>query len=253
MYSSFDAFEYVEYLWRRWRVVALASGAALILALGISLLLPKRYTATASIVIEPPGSNDVRTATAVSPIYLESLKTYERFAASDSLFARAAAKFQLQQSGSQPIESLKRNVLKVSKIRDTKILEISATLRDPKVAQSLAQYLAEETAALSRSESLAADRETVEEAQKREADAQLRLARAQQAWNAASAGAPVEALQGEIDANIELQGKLREQLVQAQADAAEYQQQQAQSGAPFAREQLQAARARATLLEKHLQ
>ena len=75
MYESFDAFEYLEYLRRKWYVLAIACGTALVLALTVSLLLPKRYTASASVVIEPPGGNDVRTGTAVSAVYLESLKT----------------------------------------------------------------------------------------------------------------------------------------------------------------------------------
>src|SRR6202035_566593 len=109
MYQTFDAFEYVDYLRGRWRVMAAACGVALFLSLGVSLLLPKRYTATASIVIEPPGGNDVRLSTAVSPVYLESLKTYERFATSDTLFARAAERFHLLEPGTgQSIESVKR-------------------------------------------------------------------------------------------------------------------------------------------------
>ena len=52
MYQSFDAFEYVDYLRHRWRVIAAACGIALLLSAGVSLLLPKRYTATASIVID---------------------------------------------------------------------------------------------------------------------------------------------------------------------------------------------------------
>src|ERR1700691_3299127 len=141
MYQSFDAFEYVDYLRRRWRVVAVACAVAVLLAFPLSLLMPKRYTATASIVIEPPGITDARTAIVISPMYLESLKTYERFADSDSLFARAADKFHLQETGvaSRPIESLKRGVLKVSKLRDMKIMEISVTLPAPKLAQSVAQ------------------------------------------------------------------------------------------------------------------
>src|SRR5258708_11365300 len=110
------------------------------------LFPPKRYTATASIVIEPPGGADARSATVLSPVYLESLKTYEHFAASDSLFVGAAEHFHLvSPAGSQAIESLKRGILKVSKIRDTKILEISATMQDPNLAQRLAQYVAGET------------------------------------------------------------------------------------------------------------
>ena len=99
MYPSFDAFEYLESLRRRWRVVAVACAAALLLSLGISLLLPKRYAATASIVIEPPGGNDERLSTAVSPMYLESLKTYELFAGGDSLFQRAVGRFHLPEPG----------------------------------------------------------------------------------------------------------------------------------------------------------
>src|SRR5580704_1623347 len=164
MYPSFDAFEYVEYLRRRWRVLAGASIAALLLSLGISLLVPKRYTATASIVIEPPGGNDVRLSTAVSPMYLESLKTYERFAGSDTLFARAVDRFHLLDPGtSQSIEALKRRVLKVNKLKDTKILEIGATLGDPKLAQGVAQYIAEQTVSTNRQESLASDREVVDQ------------------------------------------------------------------------------------------
>src|ERR1700736_4161365 len=116
MYPSFDAFEYVEYLRRRWRILAGASIAALLLSIGISLLLPKRYTATASIVIEPPGANDARLSTAVSPMYLESLKTYELFASGDSLFRRAVERFHLLDAGgSQSVEGLKRQLLKVTK------------------------------------------------------------------------------------------------------------------------------------------
>jgi uncharacterized protein involved in exopolysaccharide biosynthesis len=252
MYQSFDAFEYVDYLRRRWRVAAAACGVALILSLPLSLLLPKRYTATASIIIEPPGNADGRTAIVISPVYLESLKTYERFADSDSLFARAAEKFHLQEGGNpRPIESLKRGVLKVSKLRDTKIMEIGVTLSDPKLAQSMAQYLAEQTVALSHGENLDADRESIDEAEKQAAASARRLKDAQQAWAVLSVREPVESLQGELDASVEQQGKLRQKLVDTQADIAEYQ--EGKTDSQFAREQLQASRARAAVLEKQLQ
>src|SRR5262245_53768270 len=145
MYDTFDRFEYVDYLRRRWRVVAVACSVAFALSLAVSLALPKRYTATASLVIQPPTGNDTRATTSVSPVYLESLKTYERFAASDSLFARAVERFHLHAGGLFPsIESLKQQVLKVTKLQDTKILEISATLPEPGLAQHFVQYLAEE-------------------------------------------------------------------------------------------------------------
>jgi len=253
MYPSFDAFEYLEYLRRRWRVLAGACIAAMLLSLGISLLVPKRYTATASIIIQPPGGADARLSTAVSPMYLESLKTYERFAAGDSLFARAADQFHLLEAGSsQSIEALKRRVLKVNKLKDTKILEISATLRDPQLAQRLAQYIAEEAVNTNRKESLASDQEFVEQAEKQVADAQRHLSELQQQWNKVAVSQPVESLQSEIEANVDFESKVQQQIVEAQAQAAEYEQQLAADG-QFAREQLQATRARAALLEKRSQ
>jgi len=251
MYQAFDAFEYVDYLRTRWRVAGAACLVAVLVSLPVSLLMPKRYTATASIVIEPPGSTDARTAIVISPMYLESLKTYERFAESDSLFARAAEKFHLQEAGtaSRPIEGLKRSVLKVSKLRDTKIMEISVTLNQPKLAQNVAQYLAEETVSISHGESLDVDRESIDEAEKQTRAAAQRLAQAQQAWTASSVREPIEALQGELDASDELEGKLRQQLVEAQANIAEYKE---QADSQFAREQLHSEQARAAVIDKTL-
>jgi polysaccharide biosynthesis transport protein len=251
MYDSFDAFEYVAYLRRRWLVVLLACVVAVVLSLTVSLLLPKRYTATASIVIEPPGGADSRSATVVSPVYLESLKTYEHFATSDSLFAGAAEHFHLMSAArSQEVESLKRSILKVSKIRDTKILEISATMTDPKLAQSVAQYVAEETVNMNRGANLVADREFLDDAEKRAAEAQQRLDQAQKAQANVTATSLIEPLQAELDASTELQTKLRRDLLEAEANVAEYQQ---QGDGQFAREQLQSARARLALLEKRSQ
>jgi uncharacterized protein involved in exopolysaccharide biosynthesis len=238
--ESFDAYEYLEYLGNRWRVPAIACVAAGVLAIGITWLLPNRYTATASILIEPPGTNDIRMATAISPIYLESLKTYERFAASDSLFARAMDRFRLQ-TDSRPLESLKKQVLKVSKLRDTKILEISVSLTDPVTAQKMVQYLAEETVGLSRNENLESDRDVISELEKQLADSQKTLDGVRKIWTQHASSEPVESLQAEIDGKAELLGKLREQMVGTEADVAEYQQRD--NG------QLEAAKARAKLLE----
>ncbi len=55
----------------------------------------------------------------------------------------------------------------------------------------------------------------------------------------------------EIDAAVVLQGQLRQELVEAQANVAEYQQ-QARSAGGFARDQLEGAQARAALLEKRV-
>src|SRR6185369_16992578 len=107
----------------RWRVVAIACAVSVTLALVVSLLLPKKYTAIARIVIEPPAGNDPRSATAVSPIYLESLRSYELFATSDSLFLQAVQRFGLRQN-SEPIDKLKKSVLKAELPKNLKVLEI---------------------------------------------------------------------------------------------------------------------------------
>lgn len=246
--QSFNAFEYIDYVRLRWRVIAISLAAAAMLAGSISLLLPKRHTATASIVIEPPGGSDARLTTAVSAMYLESLKTYELFGNSPTLFSQADAKFHLRSSEGQSLESLQHRVLKVSKVRDTKVLQVSATLDNPKLAQALAQYIAEETVNMSRSESLASDRDFTNLAENQAAEAQRRVDELQKSWNAMVVNEPVESLQSEIDAAIELREKVEEQRAAAESDVAEYQQ-QAQDG-PFAREQWNAAQARAGQLAK---
>jgi capsular polysaccharide biosynthesis protein len=243
--SEKNAFEYVDHLRAHWRLISAACASAVLVSFAVSMLLPKRYTATATIVIEPPAGNDVRTATAVSPVYLESLRTYERFAASDTLFAGAVEHFHLASGGdSRTIESLKQQVLKVAKLRDTKILEISATMPEPVLAQQFVNYVAEETVKLSRGENAASDREVIGEAERQAIDSQHRLDRAQQAVIANSALEPTGALQPRIEADVDLLEKVHQSLMDVRGDIAEYQQR-----ADFAA-QLPGLRARAAELEK---
>lgn len=247
MTETFDLFEYLAYLRQRWRVPLVACATAVAIALAVSLLLPRRYTATATLIIEPPAGNDVRTATAVSPVYLESLRTYERFAGSDSLFQQAAERFHLQK-GSQTIESLKQRVLQVAKLRDTKILEISVTLPQPKLAQSVVDFIAGQAVSMSRGENLAGDRDLVEDAIQQEEQARQQLERAEKAWGENAAREPVEALRASIDADVDLLAKLRQDLVEAEADAAGYRQPDNGSAAEFTRHQRRAAESRVTVL-----
>jgi len=223
--SATNAFEFVGYLGLRWRLIAAACICAVVLSLGASLAIPKRYTATASIVIEPPAGNDVRTATAVSPIYLESLRTYERFADSDTLFAGAVERFHLASGrDSSAIESLKQQVLKVTKLRDTKILEISATLPEPALAQQLVSYVAEETVKLSRGESVAVDREVMDAADRQASEAMQKLHLAQQNAAENAVRQPSGELQAQIEADVDLSEKVRQSLIEVRGYIAEYQQ-----------------------------
>src|SRR5579884_2689360 len=138
MYAGTDGYDFARYLWRRRGVVIVACASALTLTGSISPFLPHHYTATASVLIQPPGGNDPRAATAISPVYLESLKSYERLALSDTLFARAIEHVHAVGPGNdRTFESLKHGILRVNKAPNTAILEISATMPDPRKAQAL--------------------------------------------------------------------------------------------------------------------
>jgi capsular polysaccharide biosynthesis protein len=173
MPESFEMFRYLDHLRGRWMVMAVAVGVAGALALVAGLLTPAQYTATARILIESPAAGDLRASMAVSPVYLESLKSYASLASGDRLFADAIEHLHLQRSRS--IEQLKQAVLKVTIPRSTKVLEIAATLPDPRQAQALANYIAEQTVALARDLALEADRDALADAQKQRDEARAQL------------------------------------------------------------------------------
>ncbi|HUE04809.1 MAG TPA: hypothetical protein VMR62_34980 [Bryobacteraceae bacterium] len=240
--ESVNSYRYLSFLGSRWPFLAASCAIAVLLTLGVTLTQPKLYTATCRILIEPPAGTDIRSALGVSPIYLESLKTYEHFAASDSLFVRALDKFELRRRfPARTVESLKAGILKVGMVRDTKILEIKVTLPDPKASQALAQYLAEETVKLSRSVDQEADQDLTQTIEQQEAVAQARVDRSEAAWTHTIAQQPVERLQQEIQSGGDLKSSLEHQLLGAEADAAE-----GQAGEPGA------ARARSDTLRKQL-
>ena len=188
MSDPFDAWQYISHLRARWRLAAVVTASALAVALAAGLLVGKQYTATVTLVIEPPAGSDPRASTAVSPIYLELLKTYEHLAGSGHLFAQAAERFQLRRDDpGQAIEALQKRVLQVSIPRNTKVLEIAVTLPDPKKAHALAQYLAEEAVRLNRKTNRAGDDEVIGETRGRVEQAVART-KAAQAARAAAAG-----------------------------------------------------------------
>ncbi len=222
MPGSFDGYQYVEYLRSRWRFAAVACGAALMLSLGISLLRAPKYSATARIVIEPPAGTDLRSLVAVSPIYLESLRTFLLFASSDSLFLEATDHFGLRDSKRpQPIGQLKRSILEVDIPRDTKVLEITATLPDPRKAQALANYLAARLVDLNDGVIRQGDQELIAGAERQLADARARLNDAEAAWMNLVTSQPVEDLMEEITELQQLRAKLEEQIASTDVGIAE--------------------------------
>lgn len=242
---SLDAIDLVEYARARWRFVALACGTAMLLTLAAALMLPRRYTATATILIQPPAETDSRAATAISPVYLESLRTYERVASSDTLFLEAARRLDiLSEFPGQASESIRKRVLDVTKPRETKVLEIKATLPQAVKAQALAQYIAEKTVERSR----ALDREAQEpervDAQRMLAEAQARATQIEKTWADTVVREPVAALESSIESLIELQGRIERDLVDARADLADF------AARPDAATQVPAVRARIAALTR---
>jgi uncharacterized protein involved in exopolysaccharide biosynthesis len=220
MADSLNLFDYLDHLRARWRFIAAVVAAALIVAGAGCLLAPRKYTATATVVIDPPGGGDPRTASSVSPIYLESLKSYEQFASSDTLFLKACVKFGLLDgSYGTSIERFKRRVLRVEKLKDTRLLEISATLPGARRAQELAQYIAEETVALSRDLSRDGDLKLVESLGAQLEPARLALERARS--DAAGVSSRLGPMEEESRDLAELRVRTRQQLVEATAEASD--------------------------------
>ncbi len=220
MTESFDAIRYVRYMRSRTLWIAASCGIAVTIALGVSLTLPREYTATARMVIEPPAGTDMRSAMAVSPIYLESLRTYEHFATGDSLFRKAVDQFALRGPEPRPIESLKKHILKVEIIRNTRIMEISATLPDARKAQALAQYLAESTANLNRSLVAGSDEDLVRGIETQAADTRARLDQLDSEWARLLSSEPVQELQSAQENATMLRSTIEEQILNAEVQSA---------------------------------
>jgi uncharacterized protein involved in exopolysaccharide biosynthesis len=219
---QFNPLSFGRYVGDRWLVFTIACGAAVVLATLISVALPKRYTATASILIEPPAGNDPRAATAVSPVYLESLKTYERVASSNTIFQEALTRLSIPEAASGgSVESLKQAILKVTKPPTTKILEISTTLKNPAKAQALAQYIAEKTVQLSKDLDSESEREVTRDSRSILVAAEARLRRAEEARETAVKTEPIANLEDEVSNGAELHFRVRRSLVSANSDLAE--------------------------------
>jgi len=253
MGEPFDAFRYMSYLRARWRWIALSAGVAVGLAIAVSLALPNQYTATARLVVEPPAGTDLRSAMAVSPIYLESLKTYEVFASSDNIFQKAVQRFGL---GNGAIESLKRRVLKVQILRNTRILEIAVTLPDPRKAQAMAQFLAESTVELNRSSVAESDQDLLRGITDQEHDTRARLEETEKTWAHVMTSEPTAGLEAAIEQGADTRSKLQQQVQSAElqiADLADRLKQAAPADQAELRKEDSNARARLAESRKQLQ
>lgn len=246
-----------SYLFARWRFLAIACGTALLLSIAITTLMTRQYTATVSIVIDPPAGNDPRASTAISNIYLESLRTYEYYADGDSLFAAAVDRFHLRVSGNESVEGLKQRILRVSKVKDSKILQIHATLPDPRKAMEVSQFIADEVVKMSQRAGAGVDQGMREGAEQRLSGWQSRHQHALEAYAGFQAKTPVEAVQSEVDSLQEVLARVLRDGMTADADSEDYAARE-KSGARVGEElksvheEGAAARARATVLHRQI-
>jgi uncharacterized protein involved in exopolysaccharide biosynthesis len=219
----------------------------------ISLLLPAKYTATARILIEPPGSSDPRAATAVSPVYLESLRTYEHFALSDSLFERAVNELEIRDPvDPEPLSTLKKRILDVEIPVTTKILAIEVTLPDPKKAQELAAFIAAETVRLSQETNVESDRSQTESIERMRTEAQQRVQQIEKESLKVAEDTPAGGLAEELEALIEARGLVQRQRLTVRDLHGDSRATLETDNSESARQDARNAEARLELLEKEM-
>ncbi|HEX4273939.1 MAG TPA: hypothetical protein VHZ74_01225 [Bryobacteraceae bacterium] len=219
---DFELVEFAEYLYDKRIVFLVSCGVAIGLTLAAGAFLPKQYTAKSSIMIGTPGNGPHATA-ALSPAYLESLKSWESLASSDSLYVRTAGRLR--------VNSSKASTLKVARLGNSTVIEISATLRNPVQAQALAQNIAEQTVEISRALEAKTAEGLASELKKQLQAAQERLTRAYQALAAFTSTTPLEAPENDMRSGFDFQLHLAQDLSAARTSLAEY---EAQKNSPEA-------------------
>jgi uncharacterized protein involved in exopolysaccharide biosynthesis len=238
--GRFDAIEFLDYLYRQRLVFVISCGVAVLLALAVSVMLPKRYTAKSSVLIELPAGTDPRAATTLSPAYFDSLKTYESIALSDALFQRAIERLH--------VDASRESALKVSRAASSTLIEIYATLNDPRNAQALAQYIAEQTVQLSKGLDTKPGDDLTALLRSQTEMAQERLTMAVQARDAFAVSNPIESPQNEVRDGFQLKLSLERDLARARTDMADLAAQQNPDGERL-RQQIVSAQARINAIE----
>jgi uncharacterized protein involved in exopolysaccharide biosynthesis len=145
------------------------------------------------------------------------------------------------------IESLKRRVLQVQLVRNTRILEISVTLPDAKKAQALAAFLAEATVETNRTSVSESDQELLRGIEQQARELRTRLQEIDASWAKAVAAEPLQGLQSAMEQAGELRSKIEEQAQSAELEIADL------GDAAEWRKQESSARARLAELRKQIQ
>ena len=205
----------------RWRFVLTVMASAAVIACAVSEILPRRYTSTATVVIAPPATSDMRTFAAVNPAYLDSLRTFENFFTSDMLFLEAARRFHIDVRN-RDIDTVRGNILRVKQEHETRILEVSVTLPDAAAASKMLHFITDQSIAASGEQAVAADLESMNALNAELDRARQDLARARTEWERASANDTPESIQSSIESGMMLDSDIRGRESEADADAQEW-------------------------------
>jgi uncharacterized protein involved in exopolysaccharide biosynthesis len=134
-------------------------------------------------------------------------------------------------------------------------MEITASLPDPRKAQALAGYLAEETVALNQRVSREGDQELISDAEKQLSESRARFEEIESAWKKLVASEPVDELRAEIDSGEELKASLGQQLSSVElfiADESDREKGLADGELDESRKELRSARARAEKMREQI-
>ncbi len=161
MPAPFELMAYLRVMLGRWKRMALLVAAASAVALAVSLLLPKTYEATGTLVIQPAiiqrAGSEASFPAFVNHTYLQYLRSYEHVLQSDGLLDRLIRQAQLDQPPyGYTVDSFRGSALNVTLLKNTKILKVRVRLPNPQkaheVALSLARLAAQSIAAMNSAE-----------------------------------------------------------------------------------------------------
>ena len=147
MPAPFELMPYLRAMLGRWKRMALVVAVASAVALAVSLLLPKTYEATATLVIQPAiiqrAGSEARFSAFVNRTYLEYLRSYEHVLQSDGLLDRLIRQTTLDQPPyGYTVASFRSSALNVTLLKNTKILKVRVRLSNPQKAHEVALSLA---------------------------------------------------------------------------------------------------------------
>jgi len=138
-------------------------------------------------------------------------------------------------------------------VRNTRILEISATLPNPQKAQALAHFLADATVDMNRSLSTAGDEDFIHNIEQQEREARARQQEDENAWARQLAAEPTSALESALGSAAELRSAIEQQIQSAELEIADAAERLKQDGINADEIRKQSANARARLSEMRKQ